>query len=78
MGSPVLGCQSLVEQIATVETRWQFGTVGVPHGPALWKVNVRCVAVRINRVNLVEFLEQMYTVFYYKFHRAIMVIIEIL
>lgn len=33
MGSPVLGCQSLVEQIATVETRWQFGTVGVPHGP---------------------------------------------
>lgn len=55
MGSPVLGCQSLVEQIATVETRWQFETVGVPHGPVLWKVNVRCVAVQIKKSILWSF-----------------------
>lgn len=35
MGSPVLGCQSLVQQIATVETHWQFRTAGVPQGPVL-------------------------------------------
>lgn len=35
MGSPVLGCQSLAQQFATVDIRWQFGTAGVPQGPVL-------------------------------------------
>lgn len=35
MVSPVLECQSLAQQIATVETCWQFGIAGVPQGPVL-------------------------------------------